>query len=301
MGVDGPWDGRRILGTVPVYEDGSANFKVPANTPIAIQPLNERGEALALMRSWFVTMPGEHASCVGCHESVNSGPPAKPSIAMRRAPSAITPWNGPARPFSFRREVQPVLDKSCVGCHDGSKPGCPDFRGGRKGDGNFDASYLALMPFVRRPGPESDFHVLTPMEYHVSTSELFQLLRKGHHGVVLDADAWSRLTTWVDLNVPCHGTWGEHRGQPMGEVDKLRNEYRKTIRRYHRQSGNLSDPRAATGRVRAAGTRRAAHYARRHCRRLAVRHRRGSAPPSRCRPAERTCSSPRATRRSTSC
>ena len=227
VGVDGSWDGRRILGTVPVEEDGSANFKVPANTPIAIQPLNERGEALAVMRSWFVTMPGEHASCVGCHESVNSGPPPKPSLAMRRLPSEIKPWNGPERPFSFRREVQPVLDKSCVGCHDGSKPGCPDFRGGRKGDGNFDASYLALMPFVRRPGPESDFHVLTPLDYHVSTSELFQLLHKGHHGVALEADAWSRLTTWVDLNVPCHGTWGEHRGTAMGEVDKLRNAYRE--------------------------------------------------------------------------
>ncbi len=227
IGVDGPWDGRRILGTVPVYEDGSANFKVPANTPIAIQPLNERGEAMALMRSWFVTMPGEHASCVGCHESVNSGLPAKPSIAMLRAPSEITPWNGPARPFSFNREVQPVLDKSCVGCHDGSKPGRPDFRPGRKDGGNFDTAYVALMPYVRRPGPESDFHVLSPMEYHVSTSELFQMLRKGHYGVVLDADAWSRLTTWVDLNVPCHGTWGEHRGAPMGEVETLRDEYRK--------------------------------------------------------------------------
>jgi formylglycine-generating enzyme required for sulfatase activity len=227
IGVDGSWDGRRIIGTVPVYEDGSANFKVPANTPIAIQPLNERGEAVALMRSWFVVMPGENASCVGCHESVNSSPLIKPSLAMRHAPSAITPWNGPERPFSFRREVQPVLDKSCVGCHDGSKSGCPDFRGNRKGDGTFDASYLALMPFVRRPGPESDFHVLTPMEYHVSTSELFQMLRKGHHNVALDADAWSRLTTWADLNVPCHGTWGEHRGSPMGAPDALRNEYRK--------------------------------------------------------------------------
>ena len=227
IGVDGSWDGRRIIGTVPVYEDGSANFKVPANTPIAIQPLNERGEAVALMRSWFVVMPGENASCVGCHESVNSSPLIKPSLAMRRAPSAITPWNGPVRPFSFRREVQPVLDKSCVGCHDGSKAGCPDLRGNRKGDRNFDASYLALMPFVRRPGPESDFHVLSPMDYHVSTSELFQILRKGHHNVALDADAWSRLTTWVDLNVPCHGTWGEHRGSPMGAPEALRNECRK--------------------------------------------------------------------------
>ena len=34
IGIDGPWDVHRILGTVPVEADGSASFKVPANTPI---------------------------------------------------------------------------------------------------------------------------------------------------------------------------------------------------------------------------------------------------------------------------
>jgi len=246
IGIDGPWDVHRILGTVPVYEDGSANFKVPANTPIAIQPLNERGEAVALMRSWFVTMPGENASCVGCHESVNSGPPAKPSLAMRRAPSDITPWNGPARGFSFRREVQPVLDKHCVGCHDGKNEAMPNFTANqppyelnrRKGAFQFDASYAALMPYVRRPGPESDFHIQVPMEYHVSTSELFQMLGTGHHSVRLDADAWSRLVTWADLNVPCHGTWGEHRGQTITEQHALRTEYHK------QHAGITEDPEA---------------------------------------------------------
>ena len=33
--------------------------------------------------------------------------------------------------------------------------------------------------------------------------------RKGHHHVQLDTEAWDRLTTWIDLNAPCHGTWSE--------------------------------------------------------------------------------------------
>ncbi|MHC4407053.1 MAG: HzsA-related protein, partial [Planctomycetota bacterium] len=69
IGIDGPWDVMRILGTVPVKEDGSASFRVPANTPIAVQPLDDRHRALQLMRSWFTVMPGEVRSCVGCHES----------------------------------------------------------------------------------------------------------------------------------------------------------------------------------------------------------------------------------------
>jgi len=216
IGVDGPWDARRLHGTVPVYEDGSANFKVPANTPLALQPLDEEGRAVQVMRSWFTAMPGEVLSCNGCHEPQNSTPARLQTIAATKAPADITPWRGPARGFSFKREVQPALDKYCVGCHDGgpSKDGRtpPDFSAQAKaGWRNFTPSYLALHRYVRRPGPESDYHVQAPMEWHASTSELVQMLQKGHYNVKPDAEFWDRLYTWIDLNVPDHGTWGEHR------------------------------------------------------------------------------------------
>ncbi len=83
---------------------------------------------------------------------------------------------------------------------------------------NFTKSYLALHPYVRRPGPESDYHIQAPCEWHADTSELIQMLRKGHHGVQLDAEGWDRLVTWIDLNVPDHGTWGEHRN---GNIDGI--------------------------------------------------------------------------------
>jgi formylglycine-generating enzyme required for sulfatase activity len=38
------------------------------------------------------------------------------------------------------------------------------------------------------------------------------LLDKGHYNVQLDAESRDRLTTWIDLNVPDHGSWSEHRG-----------------------------------------------------------------------------------------
>ncbi len=215
IGVEGPWDVHQILGTVPVEEDGSAFFRVPANMPIAVQPLDEHGRALQLMRSWFTAMPGETLSCIGCHEKQNMTPPSSANYAARRAPSEIAPWRGPARGFSFKRDVQPVLDQRCVGCHngedrpDGSK--LPDFtRKDKNGWSNFTPSYLALHPYVRRPGPESDYHLQEPTEFSASTSELIQLLEKGHHGVQLDGEAFDRLFTWIDLNVPDHGTWGEH-------------------------------------------------------------------------------------------
>ena len=216
VGIDGPWDVHRILGTVPVEADGSASFKVPANTPIAVQPLDAEGKAIQLMRSWYTAMPGESFSCIGCHDTQNAIPPSKPTIASQRPASAITPWYGPARGFDFKREVQPVLDKYCVGCHkEGAQPvngqAVADFTAKKdNGERNFTKSYIALHPFVRRPGPESDYHLQKPLEYHVDTSELMQMLKRGHYNVKLDAEAWDRLITWIDLNVPDHGTWTEH-------------------------------------------------------------------------------------------
>ena len=46
IGMDGPWDIKRIIGEVDVEEDGSAIFQVPANTPVFIQPLDAEGKAL---------------------------------------------------------------------------------------------------------------------------------------------------------------------------------------------------------------------------------------------------------------
>lgn len=211
VAIEGGWDVHRILGTVPVEPDGSAYFSVPANTPIAVQPLDDQGRAMQIMRSWFTAMPGENVSCVGCHEKQNMAVPAKGTIASRRGPSTIAEWYGPERGFSFKRDIQPVLNRYCVGCHNGSVAQVPDFSPkDRNGWGNFTPSYLALHPYVRRPGPESDYHLEVPLEWHAGTSELIQMLQKGHEGVKLDDEAWNRFYTWIDLNVPDHGTWSEH-------------------------------------------------------------------------------------------
>ncbi|MFP4058554.1 MAG: SUMF1/EgtB/PvdO family nonheme iron enzyme [Candidatus Brocadiia bacterium] len=244
VGIDGPWDVHRILGTVPVFEDGSAIFKVPANMPIAVQPLDEEGKALQVMRSWFTAMPGEVLSCVGCHERQNTTAGLGRPVASTHPPVAIEPWRGPARGFSFVREVQPVLDRHCAGCHDG-KPRedgrtLPNFADTSRGWRGFISSYIALHPYVRRPGPESDYHVQVPLEWGANTSELYQMLKKGHQGVRLDAEAWDRLITWIDLNVPCHGTWSEHR--------KIARDYhQRRLEMRTRYAGRPEDPEKYPG------------------------------------------------------
>ncbi len=232
VGMDGPWDIKRVVGTVPVNSDGSAKFRIPANMPVSLQPLDKDGRALQLMRSWMTAMPGEVVQCAGCHEPQNTAPLARPTIALNADPAEIEPWHGPLRGFSYPREVQPVVTKHCVGCHDGGNRDdgltIPNLRGdvkitdwaqitpGRGGarGGKFSVGYYELSRYVRRPGIESDYHLLEPMEFHAGTTQLVQMLDKGHHGVDLDEEAWDRLITWIDLNCPYHGTWGEEIADP---------------------------------------------------------------------------------------
>ena len=230
VGMEAGWDLRRLIGTVPVESDGSAMFRIPANTPVAIQPLDAEGKALQQMRSWFVGMPGEYVSCVGCHERQNASTSLGLAEAARKKPSEPAPWYGPKRGFSFVREVQPVLDKYCSGCHNGQE-GRPNLADASivptsGGISALPKSYLDLHPFVRRNGPEGDYHTLTPLEFHTDTSRLVQMLRKGHHRVNLDAEAWDRLITWIDINVPAYGTFHEISPIP-NNFEKRRYEMKK--------------------------------------------------------------------------
>jgi formylglycine-generating enzyme required for sulfatase activity len=229
VGIEGPWDVRQLIGTVPVYPDGSASFEIPANTPVSIQPMDAEGKAVQLKRSWFVGMPGEHVSCTGCHDDQNSTALAKATQAVRFPPAKPKPWYGPKRGFSFLREVQPVLDKYCVGCHNGQE-GRPRFDDvaivNTTLGGSFPKSYIEIHPYIRRNGPEGDYHTLTPLEFHVDTSDLVQMLNKGHYNVKLDHEAWDRLITWIDLNVPAHGTWREI-GKIPSNFEQRRREMQK--------------------------------------------------------------------------
>ncbi|MBR0226690.1 MAG: SUMF1/EgtB/PvdO family nonheme iron enzyme [Thermoguttaceae bacterium] len=250
VGLDGPWDPRRIIGTVPVNEDGSAFFKAPAYTPISLQPLDKDGRALQIMRSWITALPGETVSCVGCHEPQDSTSPTNPrSLASQSAPVELTPFYGPTRGFSFEREIQPILDKYCVECHqpdsekvkmlvaDGKvddgvwekskRPGetyeygrLPDLRKAPAKPtlekGNYIAAkspvsnaYYQLRRFVYTPTKESQMSTHLPCEFSADMQPLVTILAAGHFGVELDPQSWEKLYAWIDLNAPYFGNWGE--------------------------------------------------------------------------------------------
>ena len=222
QGIQSGWDMKRLMGTVPVEEDGSVIFKIPANTPVSVQPLDENGAAIQWMRSWFTGMPGEVISCVGCHEDQNRIAIPKRVIASQKMPVALTKPEGGTRSITFDLEIQPILDRACIACHTGEGRAF-DLQGGNKDRRGYGSSYLNLHPYVHRQGPEADIAVLQPYEYHVNTSELIRLLKKGHYNVQLTDKEWKIIYNWIDYNAPDKGTFAAtaHSGFPYKGFDQF--------------------------------------------------------------------------------
>ncbi|MCC7377564.1 MAG: hypothetical protein IT581_23085 [Verrucomicrobiales bacterium] len=217
--------GKQVLGTVPVESDGSALFEVPARMPVLFQALDAEGRAVQTMRSLVYLQPGEHQSCVGCHEhrQLAAAVDARlPALALRRAPSRIRPGPDGSRPFSYPRLVQPVLDRHCVRCHDGKDAGRSVLTGEPEGD--FSKSYNALVRWVSFSAwnrPENNFEPLTaPLRFGTLGSALPRFLEASHgDGTMrLNAEDRERLHTWMDANALFYGTFdvAEQRKQLVG-------------------------------------------------------------------------------------
>ena len=215
--------GKQVLGTVPVEPDGSALFEVPARTPVLFQALNAQGRAVQTMRSLVYVQPGEHRSCIGCHEQrTRAAFAGAPSQALGRAPSRIKPGPDGSRPFSYPRLVQPVLDQHCVRCHDGKEPGRPVLTGEPEGD--FTKSYNALVSrvsFTAWNRPNQNFEPMTePLRFGAIASPLAGLLDRGHGKVTLSPEDQERLNTWMDANALFYGTFDvkEQKKQLLGQA-----------------------------------------------------------------------------------
>jgi hypothetical protein len=117
---NGAWDVKVVLGEARVYDDGSALFTVPARMPLYFQAVDRHGFVAQTMRSWSTLQPGEYGGCTGCHEHKNTAAANTSGFvtqASAAGPQPLTPFNGPPRGFSFRNEVQPILDRQCTQCH----------------------------------------------------------------------------------------------------------------------------------------------------------------------------------------
>ncbi len=223
---------KSVIGIVPVNEDGSAAFEVPADTGFQLQSLDENGMAVMTMRSLMYVRPGEVMGCVGCHEYQKSDQSAGSHTPSKLVVSRPTPLPGPQYEggFSFMRSVQPVLDRHCISCH-----GL-----GKKTAGNLnllgDRAYASL---TGRPGlvaiamSNKETYTSKPKDYFAHAGKLAPMLIKGHEKLKLPKESLARIITWLDLNAQQYGDYSFNRREnrtpdPAGE-QRLRAAVRETF------------------------------------------------------------------------
>ena len=198
------FENKQILGEVPIEEDGSVNFMVPAGKHVYFQLLDKDKKMIQSMRSGVSLMPGEVNGCVGCHEdriSILMPTPKRP-IALTKKPVELEKFMGmePFK-FSFMEHIQPIMDRRCVKCHDFDKKDRQKLVLAKDMNQFFNAAYINL--YVNKVvgligGGPAD--IQQPYSWGSHNSRLSQIIEGDHHGVKLTQKEKEWLYAWMDLN-----------------------------------------------------------------------------------------------------
>jgi len=200
----------RILGTVPVEPDGSANMIVPALRSLFFVALDENNNSVQRMHSFATMMPGETTSCVGCHEQRQKTPvptSAAALQALRRPPSRITPVADVPDVFDYPRDIQPILDKHCLACHDYDKRAGGIILTGDHGP-IYSHSYYTLtaLQYVS-DGRDRLVTNLPPRTVGTSASPLMKMLGGSHYNAHLTQHEQDMIRYWIESAAPYPGTY----------------------------------------------------------------------------------------------
>jgi len=218
---------KNYLGIVPVAEDGSAYFEVPAGRAVYLQALDAEGRLVQSMRTFVQASPGTTRSCIGCHEHKYSTSAAVSEAAnlAGRQPDQLQPESWGSGYVDYPSRVQPVLDKHCVRCHGGPEgiAAGMDLSGGwtehfsisyenlaNRRETQLIAYWIAGIDCMNGTAPWSS-QIFAPRQHGSGAAPLADLLVEGHDGYIADMTRTERdlLMAWIDSNGLYHGTWDE--------------------------------------------------------------------------------------------
>ncbi|MCR4413806.1 MAG: hypothetical protein NUV77_15405, partial [Thermoguttaceae bacterium] len=215
---------KNYLGVVPVDENGSAYFEVPAGRAVYLQALDADGRLIQSMRTFVQAAPGTTRSCIGCHEH-KASTPRNDGLRdiLGRTPSRIEPESWGSGFLDYPTMVQPVLDKHCVRCHGGPEGigGGMDLSGGwtehfsisyenlaNRRETQLVAYWIAGIDCMNGTALWSS-QIFEPRRHGSGAAPLAKLLVDGHEGRIPDLSRRERdlLMAWIDGNGLYHGTW----------------------------------------------------------------------------------------------
>ncbi|MFN8488453.1 MAG: hypothetical protein U0350_12715 [Caldilineaceae bacterium] len=138
----------RILGEIPVRHAGvidslgnvdtSFLARIPADTPFTFQTLDRNGMVLNMAQTWHQVRPGEaRYDCGGCHAHAQAPQKFETTVAgqagyqpvdttLQTQLLKLSQFNGNpavvinanrAVSVEYKRDVKPILDAKCAGCH----------------------------------------------------------------------------------------------------------------------------------------------------------------------------------------
>jgi len=201
----------RILGTIPVEEDGSAFMELPANRGLFFVAMDSDNNSVKRMQSFVSVMPGENTSCIGCHEErgrapINSGELGRPK-ALKGAPYKPVPVEGVPQIFDYPRDIQPILDKHCVKCHGYDKRKGGVILTGDRGP-IFSHSYVTLtMRQQIADGRNLAKSNYPPRTLGAAASKLTNKINGKHHKVKLSAHEQNMIRYWIESGALYPGTY----------------------------------------------------------------------------------------------
>ncbi|MGL6226280.1 MAG: hypothetical protein ACRC10_06600 [Thermoguttaceae bacterium] len=202
----------RVYGTVPVEEDGSANFELPAMRSFFFVALDDKDRAVKRMQSFTSVMPGESTTCLGCHENRVATPQSASGnvLATKRPPSPVEPIAqnaGIPDVLDFPRDIQPILDRNCVSCHNAEKR---DGNVSLVGDRTplYTVSYYTItsknLVADGRNLPKSNY---PPRTLGSGSSRLLDLCDGSHYGVQPTEKEMLLLRLWCETGGTYPGTY----------------------------------------------------------------------------------------------
>lgn len=220
MSIFGTFMLERLIGSVPVNADGSAYFRVPANRPIFFLAMDDKGHCVKRMHSFTSVMPGENTTCIGCHEERTESPRSDERNRllnlMKTAPAEIRPISDVPDVFCFTRDIQPILDKYCLECHNPDRE-----EGGFNISGHWSPIYTigyAQMSWRNlfgdnRNRAESNF---PPYQIGTGSSRLVQLIEQKHAGINMPEKDQKIIRHWIDAGANFAGTYAAEASGAVG-------------------------------------------------------------------------------------
>lgn len=209
LSYTGSFTMERIVGTVPVQEDGSAHFNLQADTPYLFIAMDDQGRAVQKMKSFTSVVPGEVVSCIGCHEKRSSAPKnhGQLPIAMTKESAFPVPVKNMPEVIDFPRDIQPILNKNCVTCHNPEKREGGILLTGDRGP-VYSHSYFNLMAhFQVNDGLNHPYPLNKPGMVGDMYSKIIQKIENGHGEVKLNQDEILKIRYWINTGALYSGTY----------------------------------------------------------------------------------------------